>query len=109
DYDRGLAVVAERQAPGGERRIVALGRLSRERVRGATGAEFSLLVADPWQGQGASGQLLERLIEVARREGIARISADILESNLRMQRLCARLGFAVGPAHDGVVRAERQI
>ncbi len=109
DYDRELALVAERQSPDGQDQIIALGRLSRERVRGATGAEFSLLVADPWQGCGVGGQLLARLIQVARSEGIDRIYADVLEANLRMQRLCARLGFAVGPAEDGVVSAERII
>jgi len=109
DYDRELALVVERQAAAGERQIVALGRLSRERVRGATGAEFSLLVADTWQGQRVGGQLLSRLIEVARQEGIGRIYADVLESNVRMQRLCARLGFEIGAPEDGVVRAERRI
>jgi acetyltransferase len=109
DYDRELALVAERQAAGGERQIIAVGRLSRERVRGATGAEFSLLVADAWQGRGAGGQLLSRLIEVADREGIGSIYADVLEANVRMQRLCARLGFEIGDPEDGVVCAERKI
>jgi acetyltransferase len=109
DYDRELALVAERQPAAGDRQIIALGRLSRERIRGATGAEFSLLVADPWQGCGVGAQLLSRLLEVARREGIGRVYADILEANLRMQRLCARLGFEIGAADDGVVRAEREI
>ena len=66
-------------------------------------------MADPWQGRGVGRQLLARLIEVGRSEGIDRIYADVLESNLRMQRLCARLGFVVGPAEDGVVRAERTV
>jgi acetyltransferase len=109
DYDRELALVAERQVAAGERQIIALGRLSRERVRGATGAEFALLVGDPWQGCGVGGQLLARLIDVARREGIGEIYADILEANLQMQRLCARLGFEMGAADDGVVRAERRV
>jgi acetyltransferase len=109
DYDRELALVAERQTGQEEREIIALGRLSRERVRGSAEAEFSLLVADPWQGRGVGGQLLARLIEVARGEGITRIYAEILETNLRMQRLCTRLGFAVGDGGGGVVHAERTI
>ena len=71
-------------------------------------AEFSLLVADPWQGRGVGPQVLSRLIEVARQEGIRRIYADVLEANMRMQRVCARLGFAIGKAEGGVVRAERE-
>jgi acetyltransferase len=86
-----------------------LGRLSRERIRGGTDAEFSLLVADQWQGRGVGSRLLEHLIEVARREGITRIYADVSEANLRMRRLCARLGFALGAAQGGIVRAERKV
>jgi acetyltransferase len=108
DYDRELALVVERE--GDDRRtILALGRLSRERIRGAADAEFSLLVGDPWQGQGIGGQLMSRLIEVAEREGIRKIHSDILEANLRMQRVCARLGFSLSPPEDGIVYAERVI
>jgi len=109
DYDREMALVVERRAPDGERRIVALGRLSRERVKGATGAEFALLVGDPWQGSGVGRQLLSRLIEVAAREGITRIYAEVSGDNLRMQRLCARLGFTLGDESGGVLVAERRI
>jgi acetyltransferase len=109
DYDRELALVAERQTDAGERQIIALGRLSRERVWGSADAEFSLLVGDPWQGRGVGGQLLARLITLAKQEGIARIHAEILATNLRMQRLCARLGFTIGDGDGGVVHAERTI
>jgi acetyltransferase len=109
DYDRELALVAERQAEAGAREIIALGRLSRERVWGSADAEFSLLVGDPWQGRGVGGQLLARLVTLAKQEGIARIYAEILVTNLRMQRLCARLGFTIGDGDGGVVHAERTI
>jgi acetyltransferase len=108
NYDRELALVVEREG-GDQRTILALARLSRERIRGAQDAEFSLLVGDPWQGQGIGGQLMSRLIEVAGQEGIRRIHSEILESNLRMQRVCARLGFSLSPPADGVVYAERVI
>jgi acetyltransferase len=106
DYDRELALVVERDAPGRAPEILALGRLSRSRVRAATDAEFSLLVGDPWQGQGIGRQLLARLVEVGAHEGIARIHAEILEANLRMQRVCAGLGFRLSPADGGVIHAE---
>ncbi|HEY4183517.1 MAG TPA: bifunctional acetate--CoA ligase family protein/GNAT family N-acetyltransferase [Polyangia bacterium] len=109
DYDREMALVVERLDGDGQRRIVALGRLSRERVKGATGAEFALVVGDPWQGLGVGRQLLTRLIEVAGRERIARIYAEIAAQNLGMQRLCAGLGFSLDEARDGVVVAERPI
>jgi RimJ/RimL family protein N-acetyltransferase len=46
---------------------------------------------------------------VARLEGIQRIYADILEANMRMQRLCARLGFTLEKADGGVVRGAREL
>ena len=109
DYDREMALVVERCPPDGPRCIVALGRLSRERVKGASGAEFALVVGDPWQGQGVGHQLLSRLIDVASREHIGRIYAEVSGNNLRMQRLCAGLGFTIGDEDAGVVVAERRI
>jgi len=51
-----------------------------------------------------------RLVEIARRERIARVYADILHANLSMQRLCAEFGFTLDAApDDGVVRAVLQI
>ncbi|HVY36373.1 MAG TPA: bifunctional acetate--CoA ligase family protein/GNAT family N-acetyltransferase [Polyangia bacterium] len=106
DYDRELPLVVERDAGAGAPMILALGRLSRRRVRAADDAEFSLLVGDPWQRQGIGRQLLARLVEVAAHEGIARVHAEILEANLRMQRLCASLGFHLSPPDGGVIHAQ---
>jgi acetyltransferase len=102
DYDRELALVVERTSPEGAREIVALGRLSRDHGNGNS-AEFALLVADTWQGRGVGRELLGRLLEVARREGIRRVYADILLANVRMQRLCEHLGFAVDAVAEGGV------
>jgi acetyltransferase len=113
DYDREIALVAQpAPAPGGGAGpIIGVGRLSRDRAGTGDGAEFSLLVADPWQTRGLGRDLLGRLIEVARKERFAHIYADVLESNLRMQRLCTYFGFAIaddGPG-SGVVRADLRL
>ena len=89
DYDRQMVLVAE-NAHGA---IVAVGRLSRE--PGVSGAEFALLVGDPWQHSGIGKELLNLLIRVARRERIPRIHGQILEQNRRMQEICRNLGFHV--------------
>ncbi len=110
DYDREMALVVERETGAGAREILGVGRLSRDRVAHGAGAEFSVLVGDRWQGQGIGSELMARLIEIARHESIERIFADILGVNLRMQRLCTRLGFTLEsqPA-DAVVHAELRI
>jgi acetyltransferase len=105
DYDREMALVAERSAGPGRREIVAVGRLSRDRD-GRNGAEFALLVADPWQGRGIGRALMRRLVEVARRERMTRVYADILCANVGMQHLCEEIGFTTDPLPDaGVISA----
>jgi len=87
DYDREMALVAERE---GE--IVAVARLVR--LRGTADAEFALLVSDSLQGQGLGHALLSRLFEVGRDWGLSRIVAEILPENVAMRRVCKELGFS---------------
>ncbi len=104
DYDREMALVAERTGDGG-REIVGVGRLSK--LRGTGEAEFALLISDKFQKRGLGTALLERLIAIGRTEGIARIVGSILHENLGMRRVCEKLGFRLShDPEDGVVRAE---
>ncbi len=104
DYDRELALVAERQAglePGG---IVAVGRLRR---RDAREAEFAVLVADPLQGLGLGRELVRRLVEIARQEGLKRITAEMLPENEAMRRITQALGFTLRQDEQaGVLHAQ---
>ncbi len=93
DYDREMALVAERKNPEtGEREILGVGRLSRRRTV-LDEAEFSVLISDRFQRQGLGTLLLEKLLEVGREEGLRRITADILFDNRAMQKISKRLGF----------------
>ena len=95
DYDREMALVAERENPEtGEREILGVARLSSP---GGTRseAEFSVLISDDFQRQGLGTILMTRLLEVGREEGLRRITADILYDNRPMQRLSKKLGFEV--------------
>lgn len=98
DYDREMALVAERRPRPGVHQILAVGRLSR--VYGTADAEFALLVADPFQNLGLGQELLLRLLQVARDERIPRVVGQMLVENRSMQRLCEKLGFRV--RHDPV-------
>lgn len=105
DYDRELALVAERtNAETGAREILAVGRLSR--IPGTADAEFAMIVSDAFQGRGLGSELLRRLLEIAKNEHVRRLTADILPDNLTMQRLCERLGFRLyHDLQEGVVTA----
>ncbi|CAN5743994.1 bifunctional acetate--CoA ligase family protein/GNAT family N-acetyltransferase [soil metagenome] len=105
DYDREMALVADRRGTSGPHEILGVGRLSR--IFGTEEAEFALLVADSQQGQGLGTELLRRLLQVARDEGIRRVIAEMLTDNRAMQHLCQKLGFRLHHSiEDGVVRAE---
>jgi RimJ/RimL family protein N-acetyltransferase len=55
-------------------------------------AEVAVAVADDWQAQGIGSELLHRLTERARDEGIRRFSGSILAENRPMRDLLAELG-----------------
>ena len=103
DYDREMALVAERtDRETGEREILGVSRLSR---RGAPPgeAEFSVLVSDRFQRRGLGTLLLSRLLEVRRAEGLRDITAEILLDNRPMQRISERLGFHLRRDYEDMV------
>ncbi|WP_376795615.1 GNAT family N-acetyltransferase [Thermogemmatispora sp.] len=107
DYERELALVAlwRDPAPGqGAEAIIAIGRLIR--LPRGDEAEFALLVSDRFQRQGVGSELLRRLIEVARQEGLKCLRGYLLPENRAMQQLCRRFGFrlAYQPA-EGLMEA----
>lgn len=69
--------------------------------------EFGITVADSLQGQGVGTWLLTQIIEHAKQQGFAAIRAEILASNLNMQKLAVKLGFAltVNPHDSSVMNA----
>ncbi len=93
DYDREMALVADYRDETGKHHIVGVGRLSR--VPDDSEAEFAILITDQWQAQGLGTELLRRMIDIARQEGIRAVTADILSENAEMQRMCHRLGFTL--------------
>ncbi|MGQ0644721.1 MAG: GNAT family N-acetyltransferase, partial [Elusimicrobiota bacterium] len=106
DYDREMVLAAEREAGDGGREILAVGRLSR--LGEAPAAEFALLVADAWQGKGLGTAMLKHLLEIAAREGLGQVVAEIHPENDAMQKICSRLGFRLA-RRGGAVRAEIDI
>jgi acetyltransferase len=107
DYDREIALVAELTDEAGERRIVAVGRLSKEHA--LPEAEFSLLVSDPWQGRGLGSELLRRLVQIGRDEGLELIWADMLASNIGMRRTAQAVGFRLIDDPGETTRAELRL
>ncbi len=107
DYDRELAIVAERQEDG-ERRLLGVGRVIADADHRE--AEYAVLVGDPWQEQGLGSLLTDYCLEICRNWKIARVVAETAPDNPRMIQIFERRGFEVRydtPA--GVVRVRKSL
>jgi acetyltransferase len=99
DYDREIALVAERADPATHsREIVGIGRMSKLHRRNE--AEFAILVGDPYQRHGLGTELLTRLVQVARAEKQERVLGYVAAENTPMLRLCKKFGFRLHRAPD---------
>jgi acetyltransferase len=109
DYDRELALVAESEDPKtGMPQIVGIGRLSR--LFGTDDATFAVLVTDVRQGKGVGMELLRRLVEIARAEGVATLGADMRADNVSMRRAAEKVGFTIRRgATEDLIRAEMRL
>jgi acetyltransferase len=110
DYDREMALVAERtDSETGEREIMGVARLSRH-GNVTDEAEFSVLISDRFQRQGLGTLLVSKLLEVGRAEGLRRITAAILFENYPMQRIGKKLGFHLHrDTEEMVVKADLEL
>jgi acetyltransferase len=93
----------------GSERLVGVARYFVD--AGGTGCEFAIAVDDAWQGSGLAGLLMQALIDRARAQGLQRMQAEVLASNLPMLKFARQLGFALKhePGELGTVRAERAL
>jgi acetyltransferase len=109
DYEREMALVVLRQDPDtGKPEILAVGRLIK--VHGRKEGEFAVLVSDSWHHRGLGFELLKRLVDIGRDEGLTRIFGEILPENRDMLRVCDKLGFRRHfSADEGVVRADIEL
>ena len=81
DYVKNMALVSVTREDEREM-IVAVGRYSVDKATNA--AEVAFIVRDDWQGQGLGISMFNQLLEVARKRGIIKFTADVLHDNARM-------------------------
>ena len=101
DYDREMALVAvqkERVAQDDgtfqeQERLIGVSRYITNPDH--TSCEFSLLVADDFNGKGLGSRLMESIMEVAREKGLTEIIGLVLANNAPMLKLMRSLGFTV--------------
>ena len=92
DYDREVALVAEHcNEDSGVSELLGVGRLVRQADDAE--AELAVVITDRYQEMGLGTELVRRLIEVAKCEGIRRIKAEILSENTAMVKLAKHFHF----------------
>ena len=100
DHEALLAIDCERDDAVGVARFVRVG----DGV-----AECAIVVADDWQNRGLGGQLLDRLVERARAEGVERFTALVLAENTDARRLLERLGNTVRRGEGSQIELEIEL
>jgi len=90
DYDREVALVAVDEA-GAAPAMVGVARYVMSLDQES--AEFAVVVADAWQGQGVGRNLMARLVAYAKARGLRRLEGRVLRSNRNMLAFIAALGF----------------
>lgn len=100
DYDREMAFVAETRE--GDRRVeIGVSRLILEANKKK--GEFAVVIADRYQGKGIGVKLVDMLIDVAKEKGVETIYGIIMAENLKMIRLCEKLGFTTRREQDNII------
>ncbi|MBK8505946.1 MAG: bifunctional acetate--CoA ligase family protein/GNAT family N-acetyltransferase [Saprospiraceae bacterium] len=90
DYDREMAIVAEIEEFG-QRKLIGVVRIIADGWKES--AEYAIVIADDWQGQGLGTFLTDYIFEIARDRGIRKIEADVLATNDSMLRMFKKWGF----------------
>ncbi|MEX1167185.1 MAG: GNAT family N-acetyltransferase, partial [Hydrogenophaga sp.] len=106
DYDREMALVAihreRKDGPNGEpveiTRIVGVSRYITNPDQSS--CEFSLVVADDFNGKGLGSRLMLSIMEEARDKGLDEIEGLVLANNSGMLKLMKSLGFTAKPFPD---------
>ena len=97
DYDRDMALVVFAVEDGKVLgKILGVSRLFRD--SDGKIAEFSVVVSDPWQGKGIGAVLMERLIGIAKEQGVEYLWGVVLAENTQMLALGKSLGFTISRA-----------
>ena len=108
DYDREMALVAERPNAAGEQEILAVGRMSK--LHGTNEAELAAVAIDEAQHQGLGTELYRRLMQLAREEKLSKVISNMLPENREMRAMCKRLGFEMfSNLQENMIRGELEL
>ena len=106
DYDREMAIIAELDEDG--RKVMAgVARIVADITRNS--AEFAIVIADPWQGQGLGNRLTDYILQIAVQMNIKTVYANILKTNVKMIHILKKRGFRISSKDFESCYAEAEI
>jgi acetyltransferase len=76
---------------------------------GTMSAQWSMIVADPYQQRGVGTEFLKNMVTIARAEGLKTIWAEIRQENKEILHISDRLGFRQTACTDGTVRVHLEL
>ncbi|MEX0962315.1 MAG: bifunctional acetate--CoA ligase family protein/GNAT family N-acetyltransferase [Simkaniaceae bacterium] len=88
DYDYEMAIVVEEKE-----KIVGVARIVR--FPRSNEAYFKLIIADKFHGKGLGTLLIDHIIDIAKKEGITTLQAQILEENNVLISILEKKGFRI--------------
>ncbi|MFA7425303.1 MAG: bifunctional acetate--CoA ligase family protein/GNAT family N-acetyltransferase [Desulfosarcinaceae bacterium] len=91
DYDREMALVLTDPGVQAEPMLYGVVRLAADPDNQR--AEFAILIRRDFTGMGLGPMLMRRIIDYARKRGIAELFGDVLVDNRPMLKLCQAFGF----------------
>jgi len=101
DYTHNMAVVIEAEFEGKESRLIGVGRYHTDPATNY--AEAAFLVRDDWQGYGLGTALVHHLIDIARENGVAGFTAEVLAENRGMRHVFHKSGLEIQSQLDSGV------
>ena len=106
DYVHDVAFVAV-TAEDSREKIVGVSRYSTDQF--GLNCECAVTVSDEWQQQGLGTLLMKHLIEVARTQGVRRMTSIDSAENVQMQDLAKFLGFGTRVDPDNVTQVLHEL
>ncbi|MFZ5690456.1 MAG: bifunctional acetate--CoA ligase family protein/GNAT family N-acetyltransferase [Pseudomonadota bacterium] len=95
DYGRSIALLALEEDTGA---LIGVVRLHADPDH--RNGEYAILLRSDCKGIGLGWALMELIIEYARKEGLRRITGQVLRDNVTMLTMCRELGFAIVEDRD---------
>lgn len=104
DYDREIALVVQNPL---DKEIMAISRLSKNPDQKT--AIFSMTIKDAWHRQGIGYKLMEKMIQIAKKEKISHLVAEMLHENIEMQGLLKKFNFSFTNTYRDKIIADLEL